>query len=156
MLAQTLNGLIRPVRGRLAWMPPGRRHQHGRCPQAGPDRTVVRMEQGREGAGALPSARQQRMLVLAARKVDARQRRLKRLLRVPDDVDDFGRHVHAVNVRHDVRPDRHGPKRLTGALSITPGAGLPPSALPVSAVRVTGGSPSKSPASTPATTDKAA
>jgi hypothetical protein len=31
----------------------------------------------------------------------------KRLLRVPDDVDDLGRHVHAVNVKHDVRPDRY-------------------------------------------------
>jgi hypothetical protein len=63
------------------------------------------MEQGSEGAGALPSARQQRMLVLAALKVNAGQRRLMWLLRMPDDVDKFGRHVHAVNVKHDVRPD---------------------------------------------------
>src|ERR1700689_4877822 len=84
-------------------MPPGGRHKHSRSPQASPHRTEVRMEQGGEGAGALPSARQQRMLVLAALKVDARRRRLERFLRVPDDVDDFGRRVHAVNVRHRAR-----------------------------------------------------
>ncbi len=109
VLAQTLDGLIRPMRGRLAWMPPGGRHQHSRRPQAVPHRAEVRLEQGGEGAGALPSARQQRMLVLAALVVNARQRRLKRFLRVPDDVDDFGRHVHPVNVRHDVRSDRCRP-----------------------------------------------
>src|SRR6516164_6879784 len=90
-------------------MPPGGRHQHSRSPQASPHRTEVRMEQGREGAGALPAARQQRMLVLAALKVNARRRRLKRLLRVPDDVDNLGRHIHAVNVKHDVRLDRYPP-----------------------------------------------
>src|ERR1700729_2108780 len=94
------------MRGRLPWMPPGGRHQHSRSSQASPHRTEVRMEQGSEGAGALPSARQQRMLVLAALKVNAGQRRLKRLLRMPDDVDNFGRHVHAVNVKHDVREER--------------------------------------------------
>src|SRR5271154_2126837 len=100
-------------------MPPGGRHQHSRSPQASPHRTEVRMEQGSEGAGALPSARQQRMLVLAALKLNARRRRLKRLLRVPDDVDDFGRHVHAVNVKHDVRPDRY---RLAGTIPHRPTA----------------------------------
>src|SRR6516162_4106211 len=88
-------------------MPPGGRHQHSRSPQVSAQRTEVRMEQGRQGAGALPAARQQRMLVLAALKVNARRRRLKRLLRVPDDVDDLGRHSHAVNVEHDVRLDRY-------------------------------------------------
>src|SRR5580658_5227553 len=99
------------MRGRLPWMPPGGRHQHSWSSQASPQRMEVRMEQGSEGAGALPSARQQRMLVLAALKVNAGQRRLMWLLRMPDDVDNFGRHVHAVNVKHDVRPDPNWAKR---------------------------------------------
>src|SRR5262249_29589502 len=83
-----------------------------------------RMEQDRQGAGALPAARQQRMLVVAALKVNARRRRLQRLLRVPDDVDDLGRHIHAVNVRHDVRLDRYRPGRARGPPGpAAPGAG---------------------------------
>jgi hypothetical protein len=118
-LTQTLNGLIRPMRGCLAGMPPGGRDQDRRRPQAGALRTAFRMKQDSEGAGALPSARQQRMLVVAALKVNAGQRRLQRLLRVPDDVDDVGRHVHAVNVKHHARPDRTTrPGRIRSFLNI--------------------------------------
>jgi hypothetical protein len=38
---------------------------------------------------------------------------------VPDDVDDVGRHVHAVNVKHHARPDRTTrPGQVSSFLSI--------------------------------------
>jgi RNA polymerase sigma-70 factor (sigma-E family) len=105
----------RTRRARGAWPPTRTRHARGTHAARATSTFGVR-NPGRTGPKSGWNS--------AARALE----RLKRLLRVPDHVDHFGWHVHAVNVEHDTRTDGQPIRRIGVYEDVEPLTNAPPDA----------------------------